>query len=736
LSVSDRSSSRPDKLGKYEIRGVLGRGAMGVVYDGWDPAIGRRVAIKTVRLLDHADPEAEEGLARFKREAQAAGRLTHPNIVGVYEYGEAESAAYIAMEFVEGHSLKERLDVGERFPVAETIRIMGQMLAALQFSHERGVIHRDIKPGNVMIAKNGQIKLADFGIARIESSVMTQDGTMLGTPAYMSPEQLMAQTVDARSDIYSSGVLLYQLLTGERPFDGGLTSIIHKALNTTPVRPSELSVTSPIGLDPVVARAMARRPDDRFATAQAFATALNEAFRAEPGTLASVGEQDDAEGTLISTDVTMLATTARPAPVPLSTPAVSSTATLAAREPPRRSSALLGGVAAAVLVMLGGGGAWFALNSSSHEPPAQVHAAGPDAPPTPPSQVVANDRPASPGPQPSASAPPAPAVPSASSPAITPGTSANPPAAVENSSPLPSSVPTPLSSAPSSPTTAATPAPPAAVALSASPAAPVTAPPPIVSLPQPPAKASAAPLMPLPPVQAPPTRQALLTPNLAAIRESLASLARSAKCAVPRFVLSDAGHIDVSGLVGAGPPEQALRDAVESEAQGASVGWNVTTFDGPYCDALDFIRPIAQPASPSLGLTLKDDVTRLKDNDPIRPILKLPEFPSHLIVDYLSHDGSVTHLLPADGHPDKTFAANATVPLGDPALGVGTVGPPFGTDMIVAVASSVPLSVQRRSGETDTVSSYMPMLESAMEGARRRNAKLAGRALVLDTVAK
>src|ERR1700710_1669698 len=148
-----------ERLGKYDIRGVLGRGAMGTVYDGWDPAIGRRVAIKTVRLLDPDDAEAFDALARFKNEAQAAGRLTHPNIVGVYDYGESDETAYIVMEFVEGQSLKERLDAKERFPVSETVRIMEQILTGLQFSHNKGVIHRDIKPGNVMMTKDGQVKL-------------------------------------------------------------------------------------------------------------------------------------------------------------------------------------------------------------------------------------------------------------------------------------------------------------------------------------------------------------------------------------------------------------------------------------------------------------------------------------------------------------------------------------------------------------------------------------------------
>src|SRR3984957_13951585 len=269
-----------EALGKYEIKRPLGRGAMGTVYEGWDPIIARRVAIKTVRLPDSADPETEEALARFRREAQAAGRLTHPNIVGVFDYGETDDLAYIVMEFVDGPPLKTLLDKEERFALSDALRVMEDLLAGLQFSHERGVVHRDIKPANVMLTSGGQVKIADFGIARIESSSMTQAGTLLGTPAYMSPEQFMGQVVDARTDIYSSGVLLYQLLTGERPFEGGLSAIMHKALNTEPPWPSQLSVTAPPAFDAVVKRAMAKRPDDRYASATAFLEAVRAALHA------------------------------------------------------------------------------------------------------------------------------------------------------------------------------------------------------------------------------------------------------------------------------------------------------------------------------------------------------------------------------------------------------------------------------------------------------------------------
>ena len=153
--------SAPEKLGKYELRGTLGRGAMGIVYDGWDPLIDRRVAIKTVRLVDADDEETAEALARFKREAQAAGRLTHPNIVAVYDYGEVNEIAFIVMEFASGKSLKTLLDEQKRLPPREAVRIMEQVLAGLAYSHARGVVHRDIKPGNIIIVEGGQVKIAD-----------------------------------------------------------------------------------------------------------------------------------------------------------------------------------------------------------------------------------------------------------------------------------------------------------------------------------------------------------------------------------------------------------------------------------------------------------------------------------------------------------------------------------------------------------------------------------------------
>jgi serine/threonine protein kinase len=276
------TAERERKLGKYDIRATLGRGATGVVYEAWDPIILRRVAIKTVPIRDESDEEAADILSRCKREAQAAGRLHHPNIVSVFDYGETDDVAYIVMEFVDGRTVKALLDSGERLAPAEIVRLMTALLAGLQYSHDNGVVHRDIKPANIMLTGNGQVKIADFGIARIDSSSITRMGTVLGTPAYMSPEQFLGQTADRRSDIYAAGVVLYQLVTGTRPFEGTMSGIMHQALHSVPRRPSAISVATPPALDAVVAKAMAKRPEDRFETAAAFARALHHAFDSEP----------------------------------------------------------------------------------------------------------------------------------------------------------------------------------------------------------------------------------------------------------------------------------------------------------------------------------------------------------------------------------------------------------------------------------------------------------------------
>ena len=286
-------SAEPTHLGKYEIEGVLGKGAMGIVYKAHDPHIERTVAIKTVRkdLLD-ADLAAHF-MARFRNEARAAGRLHHPNIVAIYEYGEAENVAYIAMEYVDGIGLREYLNRKARFELSQVIAILTQLLAALEFAHAQGVVHRDIKPANLILAPGGELKVADFGIARIDASNMTMTGMVMGTPSYMAPEQCQGLPSDHRADLFSVGVVLYELLTGARPFEGSVESIAYKICHENPRAPSELSpLTLPPAMDGLVATALAKRPDDRFQQARAFSFALRlaagEETRAAAGTETTV----------------------------------------------------------------------------------------------------------------------------------------------------------------------------------------------------------------------------------------------------------------------------------------------------------------------------------------------------------------------------------------------------------------------------------------------------------------
>jgi serine/threonine-protein kinase len=271
-------------LGRYDIVRVLGQGAMGVVYEGRDPNLDRRVAIKTVRVVGMAPTEIVEYEQRFKTEARSAGRLQHPNIVSVYDSDKHVDAmgqtAYIVMEFVQGEDLKHFLDQGKRFSLEQTAYMMADLLAALDYAHKNKIIHRDIKPANMLLTKEGRIKLTDFGVARITDSgeaTKTSGGTV-GTLKYMSPEQVAGKGVDSSSDLFSAGIVLYQLLTGVRPFDGeGYLDIVSKIVKEDPTPPSQIVGALPPALDAVVAKALAKSKLDRFADAAAFAAALKAA---------------------------------------------------------------------------------------------------------------------------------------------------------------------------------------------------------------------------------------------------------------------------------------------------------------------------------------------------------------------------------------------------------------------------------------------------------------------------
>ncbi len=262
----------PQTLGKFEVTGVLGKGSMGIVYRGWDPDIRRPVALKTIRHgSDPGEAAASQAAARFRIEAQAAGRLLHPGIVGIHDFGTDRDVAYIAMEYVEGHSLARYLAQGEGFSDADIGSILGQLLDALSHAHDHGVWHRDIKPSNVILTHAGRVKVADFGVARIESSDLTATGALIGTPLYMAPEQLMGQPIDHRADLYSAGVVLYQLVAGRVPFDGPVATIFDQVTRVVPAPPSSVAARPGNAcFDAVVSRALAKRPEHRYPDAGLF----------------------------------------------------------------------------------------------------------------------------------------------------------------------------------------------------------------------------------------------------------------------------------------------------------------------------------------------------------------------------------------------------------------------------------------------------------------------------------
>ena len=252
-------------VGRYEITGELGRGAMGVVYKALDPTIGRTVALKTMRLDVHG-LDAQEMVRRFQNEARAAGVLNHPNIVTIYDAGEEDGIFYIAMEFIEGTTLHELLAEQRVLATDEVLQLTRQICRGLDYAHSNGIVHRDIKPANIMITANGTVKIMDFGIAKSGGQV-TNTGQVLGTPNYMSPEQVKGRPLDGRSDLFSLGVILYEMLTGEKPFVGqNVTTIIYKIVNETPITPRDLDVTVHPGLSAIVTKALAKAPDDRYQT--------------------------------------------------------------------------------------------------------------------------------------------------------------------------------------------------------------------------------------------------------------------------------------------------------------------------------------------------------------------------------------------------------------------------------------------------------------------------------------
>ena len=651
-----------ETLGKYELQGVLGRGAAGTVYDARDPVIGRRVAIKTVKLPNADDDETREELERFRREARAAGGLSHPNIVPIFDYGETNQLAYIVMEFIGGGSLTGLLKKHTRLTVPEALRIMEQLLSGLQFSHDKGIVHRDVKPDNVMLTEDQTVKIADFGIARIEGSGATVVGTMLGTPSYMSPEQWRGDAqIDARSDIYAAGVLLYHLLTGKRPFEGNQSAIMHKVLSEDAVPPSDVYPGAPKVLDAVILKAMAKRREDRYGSADEFAAALKSA---------SARHDPLDEGTIIQSARRPAAPLTSPKlpPVPPATPA-------------KGNKASIIGAVVGVLVVSGGIGAWLMMGQGANEPKLAVVA--PVATPATPSAPA-----------------PAPATPSAPPPVAVPPPVSAPVPVVPPPTPLPAAVSVPT---------------------------PSPAPPPSLL----PAATSARPAPLAPPIQAPPLLRDILasTPCAAVYGEALPSRL------FPRGVAPSDSIA----------PLRASFDRTPASSR----SWDVRSFPALdiYCRLIDALRPALRTLGEVGGVSAKllpSDKTRslqLLDNDPIDFEIEGPDFASALQVDYIGSDGKVSHYMPRQSNPrfdTRLLRANQWIRLFDIAGpgGAFAVGPPFGTDMVVIIASSEPLMLPKASDDDEPFDAYLANLRPTLEAAKRRGVKMSVEMIPVETIEK
>lgn len=688
---------------KYELRGTLGAGAMGRVYEATDRIMERRVAIKIVDRPKDDDEAAVEGHARFRREAQAAGRLAHPNIVGVYDYGENADQAWIVMELVDGGSLKGLLDKQERFLVSEIVRLMCEMLDALAFSHEKGVVHRDIKPANIMLSRDADkvahVKLADFGIARLENSSMTQVGTVMGTPSYMAPEQLRGEVVDLRADIWAAGVVLYQMLTGEKPFEGGFSAVMHKALNTMPTPPSVLSVTAPVAFDAVIAKALAKRPEDRFQSAKAFA----EAIRAAAGG----ARAEDAS----SSDATLVAAPP-PSPPPSPPPAAVRPVAPAASAGGRRSALPVALAAAIGLVAIVGGGAWFMFGGSDGSRSQEaLRLEGEER-----AREAAKrlEQQLTPAPSRVDQAP-------ASAPAPSPGPASQPPTvSVENRPPdlsapsmaaLPAPVPPPVAASPPAVVPVAPTAPPALAA----PPAPAVAVPPTASvpgiapLPQPPSGS--------PPVAAAPGSAAVPpTPPRAPPTPPTPIPAAPAIAAPPVPPASGSAPSAAPSVVGMLPPPAAPVPPVQP-----AVSPQTRSLD-------DALRPFVGNASaPRVSMV---GTQPLAKGDLLRFSVEMPAHEGYLTLIYLSASGDAYSL-----EQSRREAAGARPRFGDPTATFPgwEIDAPFGRDRLLALVTGQPLFAAPRP-EHEPALVLGGLLAERLEALRARGIRVGAQLVAVDTV--
>lgn len=391
----------PKTIGRYEIERELGHGAMGAVFLARDPAMDRTVALKTILSGALASEQSAEYRARFYREAKAAGALAHPGIVPVFDVGEHEGLPYLVMEFVNGRTLDDAMKKGERQSMDRVCEIGQQIAEALGYAHRKGVVHRDIKPANILLTSRETYgierpRITDFGVAKLTAGEITTTGQMLGTPAFMPPEQFTGAPIDGRTDLFSLGVILYWMATGEQPFPGEtMTTVSYKIVHTEPVPPAKLNPLIPSRMDAVIMKCLAKSPADRYQTGEELAQALAEVRSgAAPTSMNTAVPQatfggGDAEATLDATPSLR--------PTLVSAPAASAAQPIAPVTQKKRNSALIAAIAALVVVVAAG--AWFLMRGGKPPAPPQPVAQQAAAPATPvaaPASAPAEAAPAKP----------------------------------------------------------------------------------------------------------------------------------------------------------------------------------------------------------------------------------------------------------------------------------------------------------------------------------------------------
>lgn len=424
-----------ERIGRYEILGELGRGGMGIVYRAQDPVIGRTVAIKTIRLEGFTEAEEMERLReRLFREARSAGILSHPNIVTIYDIGQEGDTAYIAMEFVNGATMDGLLKKSGSVAPEQLLRILRETASALDYAHSKGIIHRDIKPANLMVTEAGAVKITDFGVAKITSHQITQPEMLLGTPSYMAPEQIEAKPLDGRADQFSLAVIVYELLTGEKPFVAdSVVSLLFKIVHEEPLSVHRLNPTVNEAVGEVVRKGLAKQGESRYPNCAEFARALEAALRGCEGwrpqprgavqamqTVISSQAREASQPVAVDTDMDTAGTvlTPKPAPAPQPPPPFTRVRSREVEEEPRKKPVLA--ITAAVLVAALAGAGWWVYGRGALQPTEMVATAPAPVEQTPAPPPVEQSKPETLPPPPVEEPKPEVAPPAAAAPAAAP----------------------------------------------------------------------------------------------------------------------------------------------------------------------------------------------------------------------------------------------------------------------------------------------------------------------------